>query len=77
MIGFVLVLVLGVGVDIGWGQDCSNIRPILLCNDLCSEALDHPRVHEVRFAGVLASFSCVPSSVKVSKRFNSAYEKNI
>lgn len=75
MLGLVLFLI---GVGIGWGHDCSSIRPILLCNDLCSESLDHPRVHEVRFAGVLASFSCVPASIKVSRKFDSnIWEKHI
>jgi hypothetical protein len=54
-------------VSRGAGQECTKIRPILLCNDLCHDALEHPRVQEVRFSGVLASFQCVPATVKVSE----------
>lgn len=66
---FVLFFAMWCGGQV-WGQDCARIRPILLCNDLCSESLEHPRVQEVRFSGVLASFQCVPASVKVGEKPN-------
>lgn len=46
-------------------QDCMDIRPVHMCNDLCDESLEDARVREVHFGGIIASLGCIPSSVKV------------
>lgn len=49
-----------------FGQYC-EVKQLTDCDDLCDVALGDPIVQEVRFAGVLASFGCVPKHVQVTQ----------
>ena len=65
MASSVLIVLLLLWAGRACGQDCTEVRPVHMCNDLCDVSLLDPRVREVHFGGIIASLACIPPSVKV------------